>query len=71
MNNLIQTIKILFLRQNPEKVIRSLYQTDGCDYISGNYGSYNIDIAETLDSNRNRDELRHIDINHMLNGINQ
>lgn len=61
MNNLIQTIQTLFLRQNPEKVIRSLYQTDGCDYISGNYGSYNIDIAETLDSNRNRDELRHID----------
>lgn len=61
MNNLIQTINILFLRQNSEKVIRSLYQTDGCDYISGNYGSYNIDIAETLDSNRNRDELRHID----------
>lgn len=61
MNNLIQTINIRFLRQNPEKVIRSLYQTDGCDYISGNYGSYNIDITETLDFSRNRDEFRHID----------
>ena len=61
MKNLTQTIQILFLRQNPEAVIRSLYQTDGCDYISGNYGSYNIDIAETLNFSRNRDELKHID----------
>lgn len=38
-----------------------MYQTDGCDYISGNYGSYNIDIAETLNFSRNRDELKHID----------
>lgn len=61
MNNLIQTIQTLFLRQNAERVIRSLYQTDGCDYISGNYGSYNIDITETLNFSRNRDELKHID----------
>lgn len=61
MNNLIQTIQTLFLRQNPEIVIRSLYQMDECDYLSGNYGSYNVDIAEILDFNRNRDELRHID----------
>lgn len=61
MNNLTQTIQILFLRQNPESVIRSLHQPDGSDYISGNYGSYNVDIAETLDFSRNRDELKHID----------
>ena len=61
MNNLIQTIQILFLRQEPERVIRSLYQLDGYNYLSGNYGSYNVDIAETLDLGRNRDELKHID----------
>ncbi len=61
MNNLIQTIQILFLRQNPEKVINSLYQLGGCDYISGDYDSYNIDMAETMDFSHNRDELRHID----------
>lgn len=61
MKNLTQTIQILFLKQNPERVIRSLFQTDGHDYISGRYGTYNIDIAETINPNRNRDELRHID----------
>lgn len=61
MNNLTKTIQILFLRQDPERVIRSMYELDGCDYISGKYGSYNIDMAETLDFNRNRDELRHLD----------
>lgn len=38
-----------------------MYQSDGCDYISGNYGTYNIDIAETLNFSRNRDEFSHID----------
>lgn len=61
MNNLIQTIENLFLRQNPEKVIRSLYQADGHDYISGEYGTSNIDMAEVIDLSRNRDELRLID----------
>lgn len=61
MKNLAQTIQILFLRQNPERVIRSLFQTDGHNYISGRYGTYNIDIAETIDFSHNRDELRHID----------
>lgn len=61
MNNLIQTIQTLFLMQNPERVISSLYRTDGSDYISGDYGTYNIDMVETLNYSRNRDEFRHID----------